>query len=86
MNETLLLFGLLAVALGTALLVLGAILSGLTRRNGEEPTRSKKAGVVLIGPFPIIFGDKDLIKYSLLLLLIFIALSLVFLLSFLSLA
>jgi len=83
LDEPLLLLGFLTVAAGMALFVLGTLLSMLRRRASGEPSRAKATGVVLIGPFPIIFGDKDLVKYSFVLLLIFAALSLVLLLLFL---
>ena len=83
MNELLLSLGFLAVAVGIALVIAGMIFSLFGGRRRRELSRTKTAGVVLIGPFPIIFGDKDLIKYSLVLLVIFIALSLVLLLGLL---
>lgn len=83
MTDALLFLGFLVVAVGVALTVVGTMISALRRRHRDEPRRTKTAGVVLIGPFPVIFGDKDLVKYSLVLLLIFVALSLILLLSFL---
>ncbi|MEM2906256.1 MAG: DUF131 domain-containing protein [Candidatus Bathyarchaeia archaeon] len=81
MSDPLLTVGFLAVVVGIALMVLGALLSALRAGHRKERERGKMAGVVLIGPFPIIIGDRGLVKYSLILLLVFAALSLALLLS-----
>lgn len=55
--------GFLAIFLGVVLIMLWGF---------RAKSRVKAGGAVLIGPFPILFGDKDLIRYSLALLLIMV--------------
>lgn len=75
MHGTLLALGLLAIAVGALLMILGILLTVSGARHKGETRRVKTAGFVLIGPFPIIFGDKDLVKYSAILLLVSVALT-----------
>jgi len=43
--------------------------------------KARFGGAVLIGPFPIIFGDRAMVKYALILLIICVALTLIFILK-----
>jgi len=53
------------------------VLSGL--RKGKVEGRMRGGGVVVIGPFPIVFGtDKESVKILLLLSIVLVALLLVF--------
>ncbi|MEM2740108.1 MAG: DUF131 domain-containing protein [Candidatus Bathyarchaeia archaeon] len=56
--------GFIAVILGVALIVI----------YGFRAARHRVGGAVLVGPFPIIFGDRSLVKYSLALLVLMVIL------------
>lgn len=70
--------GLVMVIAGVALVFLGMILE--TLGGVRKSAKIRTGGAVLIGPFPIVFGDKELIKYSLILLLILVVLTITFIL------
>jgi len=72
--------GLVAVGLtlfmvGVALIFIGFLLEFL--KCLKKTGKVKTTGAVLIGPFPIVFGDKDLVKYSVVLLILMTVLTLV---------
>lgn len=69
--------GFVAIIIGVVLMVLGFILEALKWFRGGKV---KAGGAVLIGPFPVIFGDRELLKYSLILLVIMVVLTLVLIL------
>ena len=56
-------FGLALIAVGVIIVVLAVILASMqaSKKNGES--KVKAAGVIMIGPIPIIFGtDKKSVK------------------------
>lgn len=69
--------GLTLLVLGFILVICGIITTVIQNLRWA---RRRIGGAILIGPFPIVFGDKDLIKYSFILLAIMIVLTLVLLL------
>lgn len=68
--------GLVIVIAGVTLVFIGIIaeILGSVRKG----VKTKAGGAVLIGPFPIIFGNREFIKYSLILLLILVVLTITF--------
>lgn len=71
--------GLVMVMVGVALVFIGIVAEIL--RSVRKGVKTRAGGAVLIGPFPIIFGDRELVKYSLILLLIMIVLAIVFIVT-----
>lgn len=76
-------------ALGFALVVVGiivvvaVIVKASMGRGGEEKNRVRGAGVIMIGPIPIIFGtDKKSVKEVLWLVLAFVILALIVILVY----
>jgi len=67
--------GLTVFIIGVALIFIGFLLEFL--KCLKKTGKVKTAGAVLIGPFPIVFGDKDLVKYSVVLLVLMTALIIV---------
>jgi len=67
--------GLTLFMVGVALIFIGFLLEFL--KCSKKTGKVKTAGAVLIGPFPIVFGDKDLVKYSVVLLILMTVLTLV---------
>ncbi|WP_457554989.1 TIGR00304 family membrane protein [Candidatus Pyrohabitans sp.] len=68
MREELIGAGMLLVLLGIILIFAGML--GFAIRGGEGKTEVRGGGVVLIGPFPIVFGsDTQSVKLVLLLTL-----------------
>jgi uncharacterized protein (TIGR00304 family) len=67
--------GLTVFMVGVALIFIGFLLEFL--KCLKKTGRVKTAGAVLVGPFPIVFGDKDLVKYSVVLLILMTVLTLV---------
>ncbi|MBS7642005.1 DUF131 domain-containing protein [Candidatus Bathyarchaeota archaeon] len=74
---TLVQIGLALLMVGFVLVICGIIITVIQNLRWA---RRRIGGAILIGPFPIVFGDKDLIKYSFILLAIMIVLTLVLLL------
>jgi len=68
--------GLIMVVIGVALVFIGIVTELL--RGVRRGVKTKVGGAVLIGPFPIVFGDRELVKYSLVLLLVLVVLTVVF--------
>ncbi|RLI27428.1 TIGR00304 family protein [Candidatus Bathyarchaeota archaeon] len=68
--------GLVMVVIGVALVFIGIVAELL--RSVRRSAKVKVGGAVLIGPFPIIFGDRELVKYSLILLLVLVVLTIMF--------
>ncbi|NLF88547.1 DUF131 domain-containing protein [Candidatus Bathyarchaeota archaeon] len=71
--------GFILVIAGIAVIIAAIIRASTRQQNekGEDDTRMKAAGVIMIGPIPIIFGtDKKSVKTVLVLALV---LSIVFL-------
>jgi len=71
MMMTLAQIGLALFILGFALIVCGIILVMI---QSFKTVKRRVGGAILIGPFPIVFGDKDLVKYSFALLIIMVIL------------
>lgn len=69
--------GLALLMLGFVLIVCGVILAVI---QSFKAARRRVGGAILIGPFPIIFGDRDLVKYSFALLVVMAILALILLL------
>ncbi|MCD6444230.1 DUF131 domain-containing protein [Candidatus Bathyarchaeota archaeon] len=68
--------GLVMVVIGVALVFIGIVAEFL--RSVRGGTKVKVGGAVLIGPFPIVFGDRELVKYSFILLLVLVVLTIIF--------
>ncbi|MEM2849996.1 MAG: DUF131 domain-containing protein [Candidatus Bathyarchaeia archaeon] len=73
----LLIIGLTMILIGVALVFVGFLLEFL--KSLKKTANVKTGGAVLIGPFPIIFGDRDLVKYSMILLVMMAILTVVLL-------
>jgi len=67
--------GLTIFMVGVVLILIGFLLEFL--KQLKKTGKVKTAGAVLIGPFPIVFGDRDLVKYSVVLLVLMTALIIV---------
>jgi uncharacterized protein (TIGR00304 family) len=67
--------GLTIFMVGVVLILIGFLLEFL--KQLKKTGKVKTAGAVLIGPFPIVFGDRDLVKYSVVLLVLMAALIIV---------
>ncbi|MBS7610784.1 DUF131 domain-containing protein [Candidatus Bathyarchaeota archaeon] len=70
--------GLIVILIGVALIFVGFLLEFL---KSLKVSKVKTGGAVLIGPFPIVFGDRDLVKYSVALLVMMIILIAVLLIA-----
>ncbi len=67
--------GFVLIFLGVLLVVLGALTSGLKAKDAEV----RGGGVVLIGPFPIIFGsDPQAAKTAIILAIVLIVVAFLF--------
>ncbi|MEM2239122.1 MAG: DUF131 domain-containing protein [Candidatus Bathyarchaeia archaeon] len=71
----LLTIGLTITLIGIALVFIGFLMEFI--KSLKKTGKMKTCGAVLIGPFPIIFGDRDLVKYSIVLLIIMLILTVV---------
>lgn len=69
----LLTIGLIITLIGIALVFIGFLLEFI--KSFKKMSKMKTGGAVLVGPFPIIFGDRDLVKYSVVLLVIMLILT-----------
>jgi len=69
--------GFILVIIGFILIFVSIIVMMLIAARGGEV---KGGGAVLIGPFPIIFGDKEFIRYSFILLIIMVVFALIIML------
>ncbi|MGC9105244.1 MAG: TIGR00304 family membrane protein [Thermoprotei archaeon] len=78
MNVTLFDIGIVVTFVGLIVLIVGLIyeiMRNLKQADSQQKGETKVGGVILIGPFPIVFGNsKDMVKVSLVLLAIMIAL------------
>jgi uncharacterized protein (TIGR00304 family) len=75
-STTLYLFGTILVLIGALILILATVLMATLRKQKGQ---TKSAGVIIIGPIPIIFGtDKKSIKTILILSIILLAFLLTF--------
>lgn len=72
--------GLIIALIGFALVFVGFLLEFL--KFFGKTAKVKTGGAVLIGPFPLVFGDKELVKYSVVLLLVLVVLTVVLIVSF----
>lgn len=62
-------FGIVLVVVGIALIVLAIVLA--SKKGSFGKSRTHAAGVIMIGPIPIIFGsDKRAVKLALILALV----------------
>ena len=69
------LLGLLVIVAGIVLMLVASLSSSGSKTKGE---RAKGAGVVLLGPIPIIFGnDSRLVVVAILLAIVLLVLALV---------
>ena len=76
-SVTLVNLGLLLVVVGFILAFVAAILVAMKARNSDGQT--KAAGVLLIGPFPIVFGsDRESVRTLMILVIVLIAIVLAF--------
>ena len=72
---------IITIALGAFLIILGVVLILLSfSRIG----RIRGGGVILIGPFPILFGDKTSALMAMLLAIFFLIIFLIFSLGFMA--
>jgi len=76
-SGTLVNVGLLLVVLGFILAFIAAILIAIKARNSDGQT--KAAGILLIGPFPIVFGsDRESVRTLMILAIVLIVIVLAF--------
>ena len=84
MNLTLFDIGIIVSFAGLIVLIVGLIyeiMRNLKQAGSQQRGETKVGGVILIGPFPIVFGNsKDMVKVSLVLLAVMIVLVVIFLL------
>ena len=74
MRSELIFAGFIVILIGMILIFVG-MLSGITKAKGEV----KGGGIILIGPFPIIFGtDKESVRGIILLTIVLIIVVLLF--------
>ncbi len=66
--------GLALFVTGLVLTICGVVLMAI---RSFRMARHRLGGAILVGPFPIVFGDKDLFKYSFVLLIVMIVLILI---------
>jgi uncharacterized membrane protein len=66
--------GLALFVTGLVLTMCGVVLMVI---RSFKMAKGKLGGAILVGPFPIVFGDKDLFKYSFILLIVMIVLILI---------
>lgn len=69
LSQVLLALGISLIIIGFLLVILAVLLAGT--KSGS--TRTSAGGIILIGPFPIVFGSKDLVKIMLALAIAMIA-------------
>jgi uncharacterized protein (TIGR00304 family) len=76
-SATLVNIGLLFVVVGFILALIAAILVTIKARNSGGQT--KTAGILLIGPFPIVFGsDRESVRTLMILAIVLIAIAFAF--------
>lgn len=70
----LILIGISLVFVGILIVIAGIMLGGLQGIQGKEKTSVSGAGVIMIGPIPILFGDKRMLLPLIILIIILIVL------------